>query len=337
MSPVGREAARAPLPSRPRVQRVPVREPRDSGAAGKVSSSPRPSWDEYFLQLARQAATRSTCLRRQVGAVLVRDKRLLATGYNGAPARHRPLSRHRLPARAARHPVGRAPGAVPRHPRRAERHHPGRRPRGGHRGRDALHHAAPLHPVRQDADQLRRQGDPLPRGLPGRALARHARRGRRHAHQGGPAIDGLDSSLLEPDAHGRAGLRARRRHRPPCDAAHGAARARRRRRRPPRRGAAHARPRHAAARRARHLHRLAGPRAAAGAHHAAGLGGRRRRHHRRRRRALRRPLRARAVSSSSPASSSPSAWPVLRGAHHPRGGPFVGRVPAVPRRRSPCS
>ena len=45
----------------------------------------RPSWDEYFLQLARQAATRSTCLRRQVGAVLVRDKRLLATGYNGAP------------------------------------------------------------------------------------------------------------------------------------------------------------------------------------------------------------------------------------------------------------
>jgi dCMP deaminase len=45
----------------------------------------RPSWDEYFLQLALQAATRSTCLRRRVGAVLVRDKRLLATGYNGAP------------------------------------------------------------------------------------------------------------------------------------------------------------------------------------------------------------------------------------------------------------
>jgi dCMP deaminase len=45
----------------------------------------RPTWDEYFLQLARQAATRSTCLRRQVGAVLVRDRRVLATGYNGAP------------------------------------------------------------------------------------------------------------------------------------------------------------------------------------------------------------------------------------------------------------
>ncbi len=45
----------------------------------------RPSWDQYFLQLARQVATRSTCLRRQVGAVLVRDKRILTTGYNGAP------------------------------------------------------------------------------------------------------------------------------------------------------------------------------------------------------------------------------------------------------------
>ena len=50
-----------------------------------TSPPDRPSWDEYFLQLARQAATRSTCLRRQVGAVLVRDKRLLATGYNGSP------------------------------------------------------------------------------------------------------------------------------------------------------------------------------------------------------------------------------------------------------------
>jgi dCMP deaminase len=45
----------------------------------------RPSWDEYFLTIAFQVATRSTCLRRQVGAVLVREKRLLATGYNGAP------------------------------------------------------------------------------------------------------------------------------------------------------------------------------------------------------------------------------------------------------------
>ena len=45
----------------------------------------RPNWDEYFLEMAQVAAKRSTCLRRQVGAVLVKDRRLLATGYNGAP------------------------------------------------------------------------------------------------------------------------------------------------------------------------------------------------------------------------------------------------------------
>ena len=45
----------------------------------------RPSWDQYFMTLANQVATRTTCVRRGVGCVLVRDKRILATGYNGAP------------------------------------------------------------------------------------------------------------------------------------------------------------------------------------------------------------------------------------------------------------
>ena len=45
----------------------------------------RPSWDEYFLSIARLVATRSTCLRRKVGAVVVKNKQVLATGYNGAP------------------------------------------------------------------------------------------------------------------------------------------------------------------------------------------------------------------------------------------------------------
>jgi len=45
----------------------------------------RPSWDEYFLDLADLAASRSTCLRRHVGAVLVRRERIISTGYNGAP------------------------------------------------------------------------------------------------------------------------------------------------------------------------------------------------------------------------------------------------------------
>ncbi len=46
----------------------------------------RPSWDEYFVLIVAQVATRSTCLRRRVGAVIVKDKRILATGYNGAPS-----------------------------------------------------------------------------------------------------------------------------------------------------------------------------------------------------------------------------------------------------------
>jgi len=47
----------------------------------------RPSWDDYFLGIADLVSRRSTCLRRRVGAVLVKDKRMLATGYNGAPSR----------------------------------------------------------------------------------------------------------------------------------------------------------------------------------------------------------------------------------------------------------
>lgn len=45
----------------------------------------RPDWDSYFLLIARVVASRSTCLRRHVGAVLVRDRQILSTGYNGAP------------------------------------------------------------------------------------------------------------------------------------------------------------------------------------------------------------------------------------------------------------
>jgi len=44
----------------------------------------RPSWDEYFMKLALLVAERSTCRRHHVGAVIVRDKRILTTGYNGA-------------------------------------------------------------------------------------------------------------------------------------------------------------------------------------------------------------------------------------------------------------
>ena len=47
---------------------------------------PRPPWPEYFMSITKMVAKRSTCLRREVGAILVKDKRILATGYNGAPS-----------------------------------------------------------------------------------------------------------------------------------------------------------------------------------------------------------------------------------------------------------
>ena len=51
-----------------------------------MSVKDRPTWDEYFLEMARVIASRATCLRRRVGALLVREKRILASGYNGAPS-----------------------------------------------------------------------------------------------------------------------------------------------------------------------------------------------------------------------------------------------------------
>lgn len=45
----------------------------------------RPSWDRYFMDIAAMVATRSTCMRRSVGAIAVNNRRILATGYNGTP------------------------------------------------------------------------------------------------------------------------------------------------------------------------------------------------------------------------------------------------------------
>ena len=46
----------------------------------------RPNWDEYFIKIAALVSERSTCLRHHVGAIIVKDKRVITTGYNGAPA-----------------------------------------------------------------------------------------------------------------------------------------------------------------------------------------------------------------------------------------------------------
>lgn len=48
--------------------------------------SMRPSWDQYFMDIVEMIKGRSTCLRRKVGAVIVKDRRILTSGYNGAPS-----------------------------------------------------------------------------------------------------------------------------------------------------------------------------------------------------------------------------------------------------------
>lgn len=57
----------------------------ETSSNGGISQKQRPSWDEYFMTMCDLVAQRSTCQRRQVGAVLVRDRHIIATGYNGAP------------------------------------------------------------------------------------------------------------------------------------------------------------------------------------------------------------------------------------------------------------
>lgn len=56
-----------------------------SALAAKINK--RPDWDTYFMDIAELVSRRSTCIRRSVGAALVRDSRILATGYNGAPSK----------------------------------------------------------------------------------------------------------------------------------------------------------------------------------------------------------------------------------------------------------
>jgi dCMP deaminase len=51
-----------------------------------MKSGSRPSWETYFMDITSLVAKRATCLRRAVGAIIVKDKRMLATGYNGAPS-----------------------------------------------------------------------------------------------------------------------------------------------------------------------------------------------------------------------------------------------------------
>ena len=51
----------------------------------KEHMPPRPTWHEYFMSIAQVAATRSNCVKRRIGAIIVRDKQIISTGYNGTP------------------------------------------------------------------------------------------------------------------------------------------------------------------------------------------------------------------------------------------------------------
>lgn len=55
-------------------------------AKKSTAKKKRPDWDEYFIRIAKLVAERSTCLRRAVGALIVKNKRILTTGYNGTPS-----------------------------------------------------------------------------------------------------------------------------------------------------------------------------------------------------------------------------------------------------------
>ena len=56
-----------------------------TGSYERTERPPRPSCEEFFMEIARLVSTRATCLRRQVGAVLVKNRQILATGYNWVP------------------------------------------------------------------------------------------------------------------------------------------------------------------------------------------------------------------------------------------------------------
>ena len=135
----------------------------------------RPSWDEYFMKLANEVATRTTCMRRGVGAVIVKDRRILATGYNGVPTG----MRHCAETGCLRQQLGVPSGQ--RHEicrgLHAEQNAIIQAARYGINITGASHlreHAA-LRRVRQDAHQRRHRGDRLPEPVPRRAGHVHAR------------------------------------------------------------------------------------------------------------------------------------------------------------------
>ena len=160
-----RLASQRPRLHRARVSAMPATASSAPSSAGRAGghAMPRPSWDEYFMSIAEQVSGRSTCLRRATGAVLVKDKRILATGYNGVPKGLAHCEEVGCLREQRQHPLGKPPRALPRDPRRAERGHPGRQARHRDGRRDRLLHAPAVRAVREDPAQRRRRRHRLPR------------------------------------------------------------------------------------------------------------------------------------------------------------------------------
>ena len=112
----------------------------------------RPDWDTYFMRITKLVATRSSCLRRSVGAVLVKDKRILATGYNGAPAcRHGALRGGGVSEGSTAYPFRRASRALPRLARRAKCDNSGGETRNGNQRQHPLLYDGALLTMRENA------------------------------------------------------------------------------------------------------------------------------------------------------------------------------------------
>ena len=84
-------------------------------------------WDHRFIEMVNLVAQWSSCFQenRKIGAVIVKNKRVLTTGYNGAPANTLSCGKGRMPAPKAKYSLWHAPRAVLCHTRRAKRHHSG--------------------------------------------------------------------------------------------------------------------------------------------------------------------------------------------------------------------
>jgi dCMP deaminase len=74
--------------------------------AHRIGEIPRTDWDRYFLNIARETATRSNCVRRKHGAVVVRRRRICSTGYNGPPSGHAHCDRGACPRASSAAPSG---------------------------------------------------------------------------------------------------------------------------------------------------------------------------------------------------------------------------------------